>query len=165
MEPKKKNIIVYAIFFFIFCFADAQDVDFLKINASVSPNRLSRGQEGKVVIEFVLDEGITVNAQPSFTIEIEPSEELVFPKNFFNASDLRIEICEDGEDEYLNLKKPIEIPFTVSLDAKQGRHPLEGKVKYFACSKEEAWCLKSTAKFSVSYFIRNQTIKKNLSIN
>jgi hypothetical protein len=38
--------------------------------------------------------------------------------------------------------------------AKQGSHLLEGKIKYFACSREEGWCLKNTSKFSAAFYIK-----------
>jgi hypothetical protein len=73
---------------------------------------------------------------------------------------LEIEIVEEKTNEFLNLKDPIEIPFTVSLDAKRGNHSFEGKIKFFAFSKQEGWCLKSTAKFSASFYTRSTMVKK-----
>ena len=80
--------------------------------------------------------------------------------SFFTASDLEIEILNEDDNEYLNLNNPVEIPFTVNLDSKSGMHELEGKVKYFAYSKEEKWCLKSSSKFSVSFRTSSRTVKK-----
>jgi hypothetical protein len=138
----------------------AADGEQLAIKASIDPRSLLRGQEGKVVLHFEPEEGIVIKSQPSFTIELDPSDELVFPKNFITASDLEIEILNEDDDEYLNLESPIEIPFTVNLDSKSGAHQLEGKVKYFAYSKEEKWCLKSTSKFSVSFRTSSRAVKK-----
>jgi len=137
-----------------------KEQDCLKVDASISPRYLSRGQEGKVVLKIKLAEGITIDPQPSFIIECDPSYELIFPKNFFTASDLEIEIKEEAGEEYLNLEEPIEIPFTVSLEAKRGNHSFEGRIKYFAFSKQEGWCLKSTAKFAASFYTRSTRIKK-----
>jgi hypothetical protein len=132
----------------------------LKIRSSIVPQRLSRSQEGKVVLRISIKKGITVSPQPSFTIEFSPCEALIFPKNFFTASDLGIEILEEKGHQYLNLKKPIEIPFTVSNVAKRGRHTLQGKIKYFAYSSKENWCLKVSSKFSASFSVRIPTIRK-----
>ena len=132
----------------------------LKVDASISPRWLSRGQEGKVVLKIKLAEGVAINPQPSFIIECNPSNELLFPKNFFTASDLEIEINEENGEECLNLEKSIEIPFTVSLDAQRGNHTFEGKIKYFAFSKQEPWCLKNTVKFRASFYTRSTRIKK-----
>lgn len=145
------------VFIALFCvWGTAQmEEDCLKVDATISPRWLSRGQEGKVVLKIKLSEGITVNPQPSFIIECDPSDELIFPKNFFTASDLEIEIKEEMGEEYLNLEKPVEIPFTVSLDAKRGNHSFSGRIKYFAFSKQDGWCLKSSAKFEASFYTRS----------
>lgn len=119
----------------------------------MSPKNLSRGQEGKIILKLTVQEGLTVNPQPSFSIEFNPCEAIIFSKEAFTDADLDIEILEEMGEEYLNLKNPVEIPFTVSPDAEKGKPLLEGKIKYFVCSKEEGWCLKSSSKFSVSVSI------------
>jgi len=140
-----------------FLLSGAEEI--LSVESSISPLRLSRGEEGKVILKFSLKEGTEITPQPSFIIEFVPNEELVFPKNFFTASDLDIEVLTEKGKEYLNLNKPIEIPFTVSLKAKRGIHRLEGKVKYFAFSKMEGWCFKSSSKFRATFSTR-LTVKK-----
>jgi len=131
----------------------------LKIKASVEPQRLSRAQEGMIVLELTTDKGITISPQPSFIIEFDPCEELIFPKNFFTSSDLGIEVLEDNGLEYLNLKDPVEISFTVNEEAKRGSHTLQGKIKYFACS-QNGWRLKICSKFSVSFYTRSSRVRK-----
>jgi len=135
--------------------------DFIKIETSVSPLRLSRGEEGKVILKIRVRQGISINSLPSFVIEFEPNEELVFPKNFFTASDLAIEAADAGGRERLELKKSLGIPFTVSLRAKRGVHTLAGRVKYFAISDTEGWGRKSSTKFSATYSTRLTVAKKN----
>jgi hypothetical protein len=133
--------------------------DLLRIEASLRPKSLSRKEEGRVVIKVILKEGIVISPHPTFTIEFVPNRELIFPKNFYTNSDLNIEVLEEDGQQYLNLEPPIEIPFTVSLEAKRGGHILEGRIKYFACSRKEGWCLKDSAEFSIPFFTR-QSIKK-----
>jgi hypothetical protein len=140
--------------------ATAGDDDLLKVEASLRPKSLSRGEEGKVVLHVLVQTGITINPHPAFTIEFAPSRELIFPKNFFTHSDLNMEVLEASGVQYLNLQKAIEIPFTVSLEARRGGHILEGKIKYFAFSKTEGWCLKYTARFAVPFFTRQSVVKK-----
>ncbi|MFQ6037188.1 MAG: hypothetical protein ACE5LV_01080 [Candidatus Aminicenantales bacterium] len=141
-----------------------QDGECLKVEASVRPRWLSRGQEGKILLKIRLDKGVVINAQPSFIIECSPSRELVFPKNFFTASDLEVEIVQEEGMEYLDLSKPIEIPFTVNLEAKRGNHTFEGKIKYFAFSKKENWCLKSSARFRATFYTRSTRVRKKGSL-
>lgn len=143
----------------LFSVASAPEDDVLRVEASIVPKTLSRSQEGKIVLRLHLQEKLTISPQPFFIVELNPREELVLSKNIFTADDLKIEtVVEDGE-ESLNIKEPVEIPFTVRLEAASGAHRLEGKVKYFACSKEEGWCLKSASKFSVSFSTRRSIFK------
>jgi len=153
MKSKKDITLFLAILFLVLPLFPQAD-DLLKVEASISPGRLSRGQAGRVILKFSIQDGLTINPLPSFTVEIGPSDELVFSKNFFSASDLEIEILEEDGKEYLDLSRQIEIPFTVSDGAERGIHNMEGKIKFFAVSINEDWCLKTTASFSASFYIR-----------
>lgn len=158
----RKIWLIPAFCFIFFLFSGAEEkTPLIKVESSIKPERLSRAQEGKVVFKFLIEKGITISSQPSFTIEFSPCEALLFPKNFFAASDLNIESSEEMGHEYLNLREPIEIPFTVNIDAKRGRHTLQGKIKYFAFSLEDGWCLKISSKFSASFYTRQSIIKKS----
>ena len=154
----------YVMAFLVLCIGLVQlsfaAEELLKIEASIRPLRLRRGQEGNVVLKITVKEGIKISSQPSFTIEFSPSAELIFPKNFFSASDLEIEIVEEDGKEYLNLNEPIEIPFTVKMEAKRGNHSFLGKVKYYACSREEGWCLKYTSKFTTGFYTSSRIYQK-----
>ncbi len=132
----------------------------LKVEASISPKRLSRGQEGKITLKVSVDKGVAISSQPSFIIKFDPSEEVIFPKNFFTASDLEIETMEEDGKEYLDLEESIEIPLSVSLDAKRGNHILKGTIKYFAFYKGKGWCLKSSAEFSAPFYTRMTVFRK-----
>jgi hypothetical protein len=158
---KKIGVFIFLWFLFsvLFPYLRAQE-DFLKIEASVIPRKLSRGEEGTVLLRLSLQAGITVSPHPDFIIEFKPCEELVFPKNFFTASDLEIDTLDGGEGEYLDLKDAIKVPFTVSLEAKKGSHILEGRIKYFARSKKEDWLVKNTAKFYATFATRASVAKK-----
>lgn len=138
----------------------ADEFTLLRVKASVSPSRLSRSQEGKVTLIFTVEKGIKINSQPAFTIELDSSDELTFPKDFFSSSDLEIEIFEEYGKEFLNLSEPVAIPFTVKLEAKRGSHMLSGTIKFFASSIDEGWCLKDKIKFSASFYTSNRIVKK-----
>lgn len=156
----KRSILPLIGIVIIAFFLSAREDDSLKVQASINPKRLYRSQEGKVSLKLSLKEGITISPQPSFVIEFDPSDELNFPKNFFTASDLEIETVEEDGEETLNLEMPIEIPFSVKLEARRGNHVLRGKVKYFARCRKEGWCLKSSTDFSVSFYTRQTAIQK-----
>jgi len=150
----RKQILICILIFGFSLFAVAEEKDLLKIEASSSPKRLSRGQKGKIVIKLTVEEGIFISPEPSFIIEFTPCEELIIPKSLSTDSGLDIDILEENGEDHLDLREAIEIPFTVRLMAKQGNRLLEGKIKYFACSKEEGWCIKYTSKFSVAFYIK-----------
>ena len=137
-----------------------RDEDLLKVECSVVPKRLSRGEEGKVLIKLAVREGVLISAQPSFIIDFARVPEISFPKNFFTASDLDIDVVETPEGTFLDLAKPVTIPFTVVSDAKPGGHILEGRIKYFARSPGEGWCYKTASKFSVAFSTRSTLIRK-----
>jgi hypothetical protein len=134
--------------------------ELLRIEASVSPRRLTRGQEGFVLLKLSLQEGITVSPHPDFIVEFRPSEELVFPKNFFTASDLEVEVLEKNGQECLSFEKPLKIPVTVSPGAKKGSYILEGRIKYYARSTSEGWVVRNTAKFFAAYSTKAAPPKK-----
>lgn len=156
----KRFILCLIVPFLLLGFVSSGVEDLLKVKVSINPMRLRRSEEGKIVLKFTVIEGIKISSQPSFTIDLEPSDELIFPKNFFSASDLEIEIKEEDGKEYLDLKGPIEIPFSVNMDAKRGNHTIGGKIRYFACSQEEGWCLKYTAKFSSAFSTSSRIFQK-----
>jgi len=156
----RKFLLPFIVILFISSFHLAKEDDSLKVRASIDPKRLSRRQEGEVTLRLKLKDGIAISPQPSFIIEFETSDEVVFPKNFFTASELEIETVEENGEEYLNLEEPIKIPFSINIKAKRGNHVLKGKVKYFAFCKVEGWCLKSTTNFSASFYTRSSVVKK-----
>jgi len=149
-----------ALFVALAVLLSAQE-DFLKIEASIDPRKLSRGEEGAVLLKLSLQENISVSPQPDFIIEFKPCAEIIFPKNFYTATDLEIETAVREGDESLELGTAIRIPFTVSPEAKKGSHILEGRVKYFARSQKEGWCVRNTAKFFVPFSTRSISVRKS----
>ena len=133
--------------------------DPIRVEASILPLRVARGEEGRVILKISVKEGFTVNSLPSFIIEFGPGTELLFPKNFFTASDLNLDVVEENGKQRLNLKKPLEIGFTVSPKAARGVHVLQGRVKYFATSTKDGWCVKSSSKFSARTLIFARVIQ------
>jgi hypothetical protein len=126
----------------------------VRVEAGVMPLRLIRGQEGKVLLKVVVRGGLAVSPHPSFSIDFEPDEILVFPKPFFTATDLNAEVVTVAGRQALSFKKPLEIPFTVGARAPRGVHVLEGRVRYYAVSLTEGWCRKGTARFRATYSTR-----------
>ena len=137
--------------------ADAHSL--IQVRASIIPRRLARGQEGRIELRFSLREGVTISPVPHFTIELEDSAELAFPKDFFTDSDLEMEIVEEEGRQFLNMEEPVSIPFTVKLEARRGSHRIQGRIKYFGCQQKENWCLKDKTSFSASFYTSNRIIR------
>jgi hypothetical protein len=133
--------------------------DLIKVESRITPLRLARGEEGKLILKLTVKSGIVVNAVAGLTVELEPADELVYPKSFFTAADLANPRIEVQGKEYLDLKKPVVIPVTVSPKAGRGVHILRGRVKYFGTSLAEGWCYKSTAKFAATYSTRTAPLR------
>lgn len=125
--------------------------DLLKIEGSIRPRRLAPEQEGRVVLKLSIPPNIRVIPQPYFIIEFTSVPEIAFPKTFFTASDLEMEVKEDEDVRHLALAVPVEIPFKVLPEARRGSHVLEGRIRYFALSTGEGWCLKTASKFSIPF--------------
>ena len=127
----------------------------LRVESAIRPLRLARGEAGRVVLKIKVKPGVVISPQPAFIIEFQPSDELVFPKPFYTASDLNVEVQEiEKGREVLNFGKPLEIPFTVHPKSPRGVHVLQGRVKYFASSKAEGWSLKNTVRFTATFSTR-----------
>jgi hypothetical protein len=156
---KKRLRFSFVLWAFVFI-GGAAGEDLLKVETSVTPLRLSRGEEGKVVLKISVKPGITISPLPSFIVEFDPNAELVFPKDFFTAADLKIATAEIAGRERLSLKKPVEVPFTVNPKAGRGVHTVTGRIRYFGISEAGGWCLKSATKFSATYSTRLTTVEK-----
>jgi hypothetical protein len=139
--------------------AGGQGDDLLKLEATVEPRRLSRGEAGKVILKLTVPEGVIISPEPAFLITFEPLPDIVFPKTFFTASDLGLEVIEDGSGIRLNVARPVAVPSSVGLEARRGGHILAGRIKFVARSRTAGWCLKSSAKFSAP-FVTRSTIRK-----
>jgi hypothetical protein len=134
--------------------------ELLRIEASAVPRRLYRGEEGHIVLKLGVEPGITVSPHPEFIVEFKPSEDLIFPKNFFTATDLGVDTLEKDGQTYLSFDEPLRVPLTVSPKARRGSYILEGRIKYCALSRAEGWCVKNIAKFYVAYSTRTAAAAK-----
>jgi hypothetical protein len=125
--------------------------DLLKVEGSIRPRRLAPEQEGRVVLKLSIPPDILIIPQPYFIIEFTSVPEIAFPKTFFTASDLEMEVREEEGGLSLVISVPIEIPFRVLPAARRGSHVLEGRIRYFALSTTEGWFLKTASKFSIPF--------------
>jgi len=156
----KSILSILLILVFLAAGERADDDGLLQVRAQVLPRRLARGEEGRIELRFTVRQGITISPVPNFTIQLNSSDELAFPKDFFTASDLEMEITDLDGRQFLNVADSVSIPFTVKLTARRGSHRIQGRIKYFGCHLEEGWCLKDRATFSASFYTSNRSIKE-----
>jgi hypothetical protein len=160
MSTMKRILLVLLFIAFGQGWENADENSLLQVRASVLPRRLARGEEGRIELRFSLREGVTISPDPHFTIELNPSDELAFPKDFFTNSDLEMEIIDEEGRQFLNVSETVSIPFMVKREARRGSHRIQGRIRYFGCFLEEGWCLKDTTTFSASFYTSNRIIQK-----
>lgn len=134
--------------------------DYLNITADVIPKRIKQGEEGVLTLKITPVNDIRISSHPKFMIKLNPSDNLIFSKLFFTASELNVETTAEDNTVYLNLEKKNEITFKVSDSALIGQINISGEVIFTAVFKDN-WSLKTHQPFNVGFFsIRNQKIKK-----
>ena len=52
--------------------------ELLRVEASVVPRRLSRGEAGKMVLRLGVEAGVTLSPPPQVFVQVEPCEEGAF---------------------------------------------------------------------------------------
>ncbi len=139
--------------------ASAQD-ELLKIECSVTPRQVLQGEEGLLKMKIVVRDGVRISANPEFLIRLNENESLSFAKIFFAGSELNLPTTQDKDGVFLDPRKEIEVPFTLSEDALLGNLTVSGEV-VFTMLFPDNWSVKTTQKFSVGFVSRrNYKIRK-----
>lgn len=154
-----------SLFLFLCCLflaggsAPAQD-ELLKIECSVTPRQILQGEEGLLKMKIVVREGVRISANPEFLIRLNENESLSFAKIFFAGSELNLPTTQDKDWVFLDPRKEIEVPFTLSEDALLGNLSVSGEV-VFTMLFPDNWSVKTTQKFSAGFVSRrNYKIRK-----
>lgn len=154
-----------SLFLFLCCLflaggsAPAQD-ELLKIECSVTPRQILQGEEGLLKMKIVVRDGVRISANPEFLIRLNENESLSFAKIFFAGSELNLPTTQDKDWVFLDPRKEIEVPFTLSEDALLGNLSVSGEV-VFTMLFPDSWSVKTTQKFSAGFVSRrNYKIRK-----
>ncbi len=154
-----------SLFLFLCCLflaggsASGQD-ELLKIECSVTPRQILQGEEGLLKMKIVVREGVRISANPEFLIRLNENESLSFAKIFFAGSELNLPTTQDKDWVFLDPRKEIEVPFTLSEDALLGNLSVSGEV-VFTMLFPDNWSVKTTQKFSAGFVSRrNYKIRK-----
>jgi hypothetical protein len=139
--------------------APAQD-ELLEIECSVTPRQILQGEEGLLKMKIVVRDGVRISANPEFLIRLNENESLSFAKIFFAGSELNLPTTQDKDGVFLDPRKEIEVPFTLSEDALLGNLTVSGEV-VFTMLFPDNWSVKTTQKFSAGFVSRrNYKIRK-----
>lgn len=156
---RKQFYFLLACLIFLTAGTFAQD-DYLKIDASVSPNRIRQGEEGILKIKIIPRSDVKISSQLLFMIKFHDNSNLSFPKIFFTAPELDLQTKQENDSVYLDFEKEIPITFKVNETSLIGKHKISGEVVYTAVFKDR-WSLKTFQVFNVDFnSTRKRTIRK-----
>jgi hypothetical protein len=134
--------------------------EYLKIDTSISPTRISQGEEGVLKLKITPRSDIKISSFLGFMIKLDNNANLSFPKIFFTASELDLGTKQENDIIYLELAKEIPIPFKVNRNSLIGKHKISGEVVFTAVFKDN-WSLKTYQKFYADFISkRNRNIRK-----
>jgi hypothetical protein len=137
--------------------------EYLKIDASVSPASIKQGEEGVLKIKITPRGDIkipSISSHLGFMIKFEDNANLSFPKVFFTASELDLQMKQEDDSVYLDFEKEIPITFKVSEGSLIGKHKISGEVVFTAVFKDN-WSVKTYQKFNADFSSkRNRAIRK-----
>lgn len=146
----KKIFLALILFFFAFEYANAAEEDYLKINATVEPRSIYQAEEGFLKIKITPRNGIKISCHPVFMIKLDKSNDVFFPKLFFEASELDFHTRQENEAVYLELDKEVNLLFKVNEDSLIGSHTISGEIVFTAVFKDN-WSLKTYQRFNVAF--------------
>ncbi len=155
----KRCFLFLCCLFLAFGSASAQD-ELLKIECSIMPRQILQGEEGLLKMKIIVRDGVRISANPEFLIRLNENEGLSFAKIFFTGSELNLTTTQDKDGVFLDPRKEIEVPFTLSEDALLGNLTVSGEV-VFTMLFPDNWSVKTTQKFSAGFVSRrNYKIRK-----
>lgn len=157
---KNTSLIIILAFIILLHFNISAKDDYLNITASVIPKRIKQGEEGVLKLKITPKNGIKISSHPKFMIKLKPSDNLIFSKLFFTASELNFETKAENNTVFLNLEKENEISFKVSDSALIGKINISGEIIFTAVFTDN-WSLKTHQPFRVGFYsTKNNKLKK-----
>ncbi len=142
------------IIIFIFALFSILYSNDLNMNAKFSNKIINKNKENYLILSFISKNKIYLNFYPLLIIKIEKQDWLKFPKDELKANDLDIDIFEFGNNKYINIKKPIKIPFELKKKYKKGKYFLILTVKGFYTIPDENITINFSKKKKIIYYIK-----------
>jgi hypothetical protein len=155
-----KHAVILLICLFLFFSSGFCQDELLKIECTVSPQRILQGNEGLLKIKIVVPNGVRISASPEFLIRLDENENLSFAKIFFAGSEMNLPTTQEKEGVFLDPQKEIEVPFKLNESALIGNLTVSGEI-IFTMLLQDNWSVKTTQKFSANLVSRrNYKIRK-----
>ncbi len=108
----------------------AQPNPYVRLEAK-GPAVMIAGTAANVQIFFHPKKGIHIN--------FDPSPEVETAKHSIAAEVGTLRATKDAKD-YLDARKPVVVPVTLSAGTPKGKQTLKLRVVYFLCSDADGWC-------------------------
>ena len=106
--------------------------NYVKYSAALQGKKLGAGSPARLVITLKPARGIHINGTPPLSVTIDSTGPVVAA----GKPDVPL-VKATG---FLDTKKPIVMPLTVSNDVKPGTVTVRGTLVYYYCSDAEGWC-------------------------
>jgi len=127
--------------------ANAQnEEDHLKISLELAADTLGAGAGSEILVRFRPDKGFHVNAVPPVGFELDSGAVATLTDS--------VTVPLDTATGYLDTRREVRQPFTLSRSATNGKAELTGTMTYYYCSDEEGWCRRVKLPFSASLYVR-----------
>jgi len=124
-----------------------------KLDISVSPGELEPGAQARVLIRLEPIEGVKINRYPKIKLSVPAQEGLV--------EQAKAEIGNDSppppdkmETNYYKTVDPVELDLVLSPQAPQGKHEVEGTLKYFYCVTKSGFCAPKSAPVKIPIVVK-----------
>lgn len=154
-----KTLILTTIIFLTGFFAQAQE-DYLKIDITVNPSLIGRGEQGILKLKITPRSDLKISSIPGFMIKFDDNQNLSFPKVFYTASELDLESKQEKDTVYYEFGKEIPLPFKVSNNSLLGKQKISGEIIFTAIFKDN-WSLKTYQKFYADFISKKDNkVKK-----
>ncbi len=153
-----KRLVVFLLFFaFVFYVtcgnSKAIENSNIKIELSLSKNRLTRGKTYRLFLNFQLKNNYLLNYYPILSISILESNGLDFSKNNFKANEIDLKLRTLDEKKFIDTTAPITIPFEVFKTAKRGKYKLRIRLEGFLTNIKEKYVIKFVNEAEIDYKI------------
>ena len=107
---------------------------YVKCDIVLQKKQLKAGTTGQLLITLKPIRGIHVNTIPPAEVKLDSANII--------AGVGKLEIPKSEKTGYMDTKKQITLPFTLTQNLKAGHALLKGTLTYFFCSDADGWCSK-----------------------